>query len=91
MKMILDGVMTGLGILGVALLGLDVLLESTNKLGGDHKLFTKIYVIANFLLFVYSLYSRFWLFVVLNGILLIVGIYAFYRSHFGGKKRRMVS
>ena len=84
--MVLDAVMTGIGIFGIALLGLDVLLESTNKLDKDHKLFTKIYVIANFLLLLYSAYFQIWLFVVLNGILLGIGVYAFYRSHFGKKR-----
>ena len=77
-----DLIMTGLGILGVILLGLDILLEVLNKLKKDHKAFTSIYVIANLLLFVYSLYFKIWLFVVLNGFLLGVGIYSYYVSHF---------
>ena len=77
-----DLIMTGLGILGVIMLGVDILLEVLNKLKKDHKTFTNIYVIANLLLFVYSLYFEIWLFVVLNGFLLGVGIYSYYISHF---------
>ncbi len=77
-----DLIMTGLGILGVIMLGVDILLEVLNKLNRNHKTFTKIYVIANLLLFIYSLYFKIWLFVVLNGFLLGIGIYLYYVSHF---------
>ena len=79
----LDLIVTGLGILGIIMLGFDVLFEVLNKLKRDHKLFTTIYVIANFLLFFYSFYFKIWLFVVLNGVLLAIGIYSYYVTHFG--------
>ena len=79
--MALDTIITILGIIGVIILGIDILLEVLNKLKKDHKLFSTLYVFANFLLFVYSLYFEVWLFVILNGFLLCVGIYTYYISH----------
>lgn len=77
----MDLFVTVLGIIGVIMLGIDILLEVLDKIPKDHKLFSTIYVIANFLLFVYSWYFAVWLFVILNGFLLMVGIYTYYVSH----------
>ena len=79
--MALDLIVTLLGILGVIILGADILLEVLDKLNRNHKLFSTLYVIANFLLLVYSIYFNVWLFVVLNGFLFGVGIYTYYISH----------
>ena len=76
-----DLFITILGIIGVIILGTDILLEVLNKLKKDHKLFSSLYVTANLFLFIYSIYFQVWLFVILNGFLFGVSIYTFYVSH----------
>ncbi len=63
------------GISGVIAIALNYILEATNKLGKDHKLFSIVNFYGSFALLSYSIYNEVWLFAVLNGFLVAVGIY----------------
>lgn len=64
-----------IGISGVITIALQFILEATNKLGKNHHTFAILNLYGSSALFSYSLYSKVWLFVVLNAFLIIVGLY----------------
>lgn len=63
-----------IGISGVIAIALNFILEATNKLGKDHHSFAIINLYGSTALFAYSYYEGIWLFVALNGFLILVGI-----------------
>jgi lipid-A-disaccharide synthase-like uncharacterized protein len=81
----LDFVVTGIGISGVIFIASMFYLEITNKVSKDHKTFTYLNFLGNFCLFFYSFYFQVWLFVLLNGFLLLESLYGMYFVH---KKKR---
>ncbi|MDA3856082.1 MAG: hypothetical protein PF569_07525 [Candidatus Woesearchaeota archaeon] len=82
----LDQIMLIIGISGVLVIALNFILEATNRLGKDHKSFALLNVYGSSALFIYSLYEKVWLFVVLNGFLIFVGFYGIYQV-FRNKKK----
>lgn len=64
-----------IGISGVIAIAINFILEATNKLGKDHHLFAILNIYGSAALFIYSYYNKVWLFVGLNGFLILVGIY----------------
>lgn len=70
-----------IGISGVLAIALNFILEVTNKLGKNHHTFALLNFYGSFALFLYSLYNSVWLFVVLNGFLIFVGIYGIYEAY----------
>lgn len=71
----LENIMLIIGISGVFAISLNFILEATNKLGKDHKMFAWLNIYGSSALFLYSYYNKVWLFVALNGFLMIVGCY----------------
>jgi uncharacterized membrane protein len=78
--MISEFIFLGFGIFGVLLIGTAFILEVFNKLHKNHHSFALMNLTGSFLLFLYSYYNKVWLFVILNGLLVIVGIYGYYKS-----------
>lgn len=76
-----------IGISGVIAIATNFILEATNKLGKDHHTFAILNLYGSTALFAYSLYGKVWLFVVLNGFLIIVGIYGL-KQVFTKKKKK---
>ena len=70
-----------IGISGVFVIALNFILEATNKLGKDHHMFTYLNLYGSGALLVYSWYNAVWLFVILNGFLVGVGLYGLYKVH----------
>lgn len=68
-----------IGISGVFVIALNFILEATNKLGKDHKKFALLNVYGSSALFTYAFYGKAWLFVVLNGFLIFVGLFGIYQ------------
>lgn len=64
-----------LGISGVIVIALNFILEATNKLGKNHHTFAYFNLYGSAALLVYSWYNLVWLFVALNGFLVITGLY----------------
>jgi len=64
-----------IGISGVIAIALNFILEARNKLGKDHHTFALLNLYGSSSLFTYSLYEGVWLFVILNGFLIVVGLY----------------
>lgn len=71
----LENIMLLIGISGVLAIALNFILEATNKLDKKHHTFAILNLYGSFALFLYSYYTKVWLFVILNGFLIIVGIY----------------
>jgi len=70
-----------IGISGVLVVGLNFILEATNKLAKDHHVFAYFNLYGAIALLLYSWYNEVWLFVVLNTFLSVVGIYGVYKVH----------
>ncbi len=81
----LDNIILLIGITGVLAIASNFMLEVTNKLNKDHHLFAIINFYGSFALMTYSIYFKVWLFVVLNGFLVLVGLYGLNEAF---KKRR---
>ena len=64
-----------IGITGIIAIGLNFLLEATNSLKEDHKAFGWINLYGSTALCIYAIISKAWLFAVLNGLLILIGIY----------------
>ncbi len=64
-----------IGISGVIVIALNFYLEATNKLSKNHKSFAWLNLYGSLALLIYSFFNKVWLFVFLNGFLVIVGIY----------------
>ena len=77
--MTLDIIMLLFGISGVLAIAMQFLLESMNKLGKNHHTFAWINLYGSVALFSYSLYNSVWLFVVMNGFLILVGLYGLWK------------
>ena len=77
--MILENIMLGVGISGVIAIAINFILEATNKLGKDHHAFAILNLYGSGSLFTYSFYNQVWLFVALNGFLIMVGTYGLYQ------------
>lgn len=71
----LENIILIIGILGVLAIALNFILEATNKLGKDHHIFAILNLYGSSSLFLYSYFNQVWLFVALNGFLMIVGTY----------------
>jgi len=74
-----------IGISGVLSIALNFILEIRNKLDNGHKLFAILNLYGSTSLFIYSLYGKVWLFVILNGFLILVGIYGLCKVFFNKK------
>ena len=70
-----------LGISGVMTIGINFILEISNRLDKKHIKFAWFNLYGSFALFSYSLYYNVWLFVILNGFLTIVGIYGLFKVY----------
>ncbi|MFW6285879.1 MAG: CBU_0592 family membrane protein [Nanoarchaeota archaeon] len=75
----LDVILLIIGISGVIAIALNFILEATNRLKSDHHSFAIINLYGSCALFIYSLYNLIWLFVILNGFLILVGVYGLYK------------
>jgi len=64
-----------IGISGVIAIALNFFLEATNKLDKNHHLFAWVNLYGSSALFFYSYIEQVWLFVFLNGFLILVGFY----------------
>ena len=82
----IDFVFLLIGISGVIAIALNFILEATNRLGKNHHTFAILNLYGSGSLFAYSLYNSVWLFVVLNGFLILVGIYGLVQVY--SKKKR---
>jgi len=78
----LEILMLGIGISGVIAIAVNFILEITNKLDKDHKIFSLLNLYGSVSLFIYALYGKVWLFVILNGFLILVGLYGVYKVYF---------
>lgn len=76
-----------IGISGVFVVALNFILEATNRLSKDHHAFALLNVYGSLALFMYSLYEKVWLFVILNGFLIAVGIYGAIQVFIKKKKK----
>ncbi|MFW6383150.1 MAG: hypothetical protein ACOCZQ_00745 [Nanoarchaeota archaeon] len=65
---------TSIGVLGVVLLGINFVLEASDKLGRDHYTFILLYLTASLCLLIYSVLEQITLFIVLNAMLVLVSI-----------------
>jgi len=70
-----------IGITGVIAIAANFLLEALNKLGKDHKVFAWVNLYGSSALCFYSLVFKVWLFVGLNGFLILTGIYGLYEVY----------
>ncbi len=75
----LEEIMLFIGISGVLAIALNFVLEITNKLGKNHRMFAWINLYGSSALLVYSWFFGVWLFVVLNGFLVIIGLYGLWK------------
>lgn len=64
-----------IGISGVIIIALNFYLEATNRLGKHHITFAWLNLYGSSALLLYSFYNKVWLFVVLNGFLVVVGLW----------------
>ena len=71
----LNLIMLIIGISGVIAIALNFILEATNKLDKEHHIFATLNLYSSIALFLYSLYYKVFLFMILNGFLTIVGLY----------------
>ena len=72
---------TSIGVAGVVLLGLNFVLEASDKLGRDHYTFILMYLTASALLLTYSILEYIPLFIVLNAMLVLVSIYQLIKNY----------
>jgi hypothetical protein len=77
--MTIDTIMLLFGISGVIAIALNFILEATNKLKKDHHNFALLNIYGSTVLFAYSWYQSVWLFVVLNGFLMLIGFYGLWK------------
>lgn len=71
----LDYIILTIGITGVMAITLNFLLEASDNLSKDHKTFAWINFYGSIALLIYSWYNKVWLFLILNTITLLAGIY----------------
>lgn len=64
-----------LGIIGVCIIGINFLLEASDKLSKDHHWFVVLNLISSLFLFTYAYIAKVTLFVILNGMLILISIY----------------
>jgi hypothetical protein len=64
-----------IGVSGVIVIALNFYLEATNRLGKQHFTFAWLNLYGSSALLLYSFYTQVWLFVVLNGFLVVVGLW----------------
>lgn len=76
--MLLDTMILILGISGIIAIALAVLLEILNKLDIKHHMFSLLNLYGTATLLFYSIYNSVWLFVLLNGFLLVTSLYGTY-------------
>jgi hypothetical protein len=76
-----------LGIVGACLVGLNYILESLNKLGKDHKMFSWINLVSAILLLFNAFWNSVWVFVGLNLFLISIGVYGLYKVYFSPEKK----
>ena len=77
----LNTLMLLIGISGVAAIGLNFVLEATNRLDKQHHIFALLYFYGSLTLCIYSIYTKVWLFVILNGFLTIAGIWGIWKVY----------
>lgn len=82
----LDMLMLLIGISGVISIALNFIFEITNKYPKDHHAFALLNLYGSLALFIYALYGKVWLFVILNSFLILVGIYGLYNVFSKHKK-----
>ena len=70
-----------IGISGVIAIAVNFLLEATNRLGKNHHTFAWLNLYGSSALFYYSYVEHVWLFVVLNGFLIVVGLYGLWKVY----------
>ncbi len=71
---LLDSFIFLVGISGVIVIALNFYLEATNRLGKGHITFAWLNLYGSTSLLIYSFYNQVWLFVLLNGFLVFVGL-----------------
>jgi hypothetical protein len=71
----LDNIVLFIGISGVIAIAFNFILEATDHLKKDHHIFAILNLYGSSALLFYSWYNLVWLFVILNGFLVTVGIY----------------
>ncbi len=64
-----------IGVSGVIVIALNFYLEATNRLGKEHTVFAWLNLYGSTALLIYSFYNKVWLFVILNGFLVVVGLW----------------
>ncbi len=79
--MILSTLFLIIGITGVIAIAINFILEASNKLDKEHHIFAFLYTYGSAALLAYSAYNSVWLFVVLNGFLVLVGLYGIYKVY----------
>lgn len=70
-----------LGISGVIAIAVNFLLEAFDKLGKNHHMFAFINLYGSGTLLIYSWYNSVWLFVALNGFLVLTGTYGLWKVY----------
>ncbi len=72
--MMLNYLITMIGVTGVIAIAANFILEATNKLEKNHHTFAWLNLFGSSALLIYSLYFYVWLFVALNTFLVVVGL-----------------
>ncbi len=72
---------TAIGVAGVIILGVNFVLEASDKLGKDHYTFVVLHLIASVLLLIYSSLEKIPLFIILNSMLILVGLLQLVKTH----------
>lgn len=78
----LETIMLCVGVSGVIAIAMNFILEISNKLDKEHKIFSLLNLYGSLTLFIYAFYGKVWLFVVLNGFLILVGLYGIWKVFF---------
>lgn len=79
--MAIEYLMTAIGILGVMILGVNFVLEASDKLGKNHYTFIILHLFASCCLLAYSVFEKIPLFIVLNSMLILVGLFQFVKTY----------
>lgn len=72
---------TSIGVAGVILLGLNFVLEASDKLGRNHYTFILMYLTASALLLIYSALEFIPLFIILNAMLVLISIFQLIKTY----------
>ncbi|MGM5482259.1 MAG: hypothetical protein ACQESF_02245 [Nanobdellota archaeon] len=76
---------TSIGVAGVVLLGVNFILEASDKLARDHYSFILLYMAASLLLFIYSAIEGITLFIILNFMLVLISMFQLIKTYHKSK------